>query len=78
MGRVYAPFLCANAAALARGAEQVECSIDGRPWVQTPFRYQGKCLTALRAAHAALPPADRAAVDAVLAGSGCEAIFAML
>ena len=44
VGRVYAPFLLANADALARGAEHVECTIDGRPWVQRPFPYQGKCL----------------------------------
>jgi glutathione S-transferase len=76
IGRVYAPFLLANAAALERGAEQVECEIDGRKWVQAPFRYQGKCLQALRAAHAALSSGDRAFVDAALAGSGCEALFA--
>ena len=57
---MYAPFLLANAAALASGAERVECEIDGRPWVQQPFPYQGKCLAWLREAHAALAPADRA------------------
>ena len=54
VGRVYAPFLLANADALARGAEQVECQIDGRPWVQKPFPYQGKCLQWLREGYAAL------------------------
>jgi glutathione S-transferase len=63
-GRVYAPFLLANAAALKTGAERVECEIDGRPWVQQPFPYQGKCLAWLREAHAALAPADRRAADA--------------
>jgi glutathione S-transferase len=76
VGRVYAPFLLANADALARRAERVECTIDGRPWVQKPFPYQGKCLQWLREGHAALAPGDRAAVAAVLAGSGCEALFA--
>jgi glutathione S-transferase len=76
VGRVYAPFLLANAAALARGAEQVECTIDGRPWTQRPFPYQGKCLAWLREAYAALAAADRRAVDALLAGSGCEALVA--
>ena len=75
VGRVYVPFLLANAAALARGAERVECVIDGRPWVQQPFPYQGKCLTWLREAHAGLGADDRAAVDRVLAGTGCEALF---
>ncbi len=75
VGRVYAPFLLANAEALERGAKHVETTIDGRPWVQRPFPYQGKCLAWLREAHAALAPADRLAVDTFLAGTGCETLF---
>jgi glutathione S-transferase len=75
-GRVYAPFLLANADALRRGAEQVECTIDGRRWVQKPFPYQAKCLEWLRAEHAALSPLDRRAVDESLAGTGLERLFA--
>ena len=75
-GRVYAPFLLANADALARGAERVECTIDGRPWVQTPFPYQAKCLRWLRDGYASLAGAERRAVDALLAGTGCERLFA--
>jgi glutathione S-transferase len=75
VGRCYAPFLLANAAALERGAARVECEIDGRKWVQKPFPYQGKCLRWLREGHAALAESDRRAVDAALAGSGCEALF---
>lgn len=76
VGRVYVPFLLANADALEKKAERVECTIDGKPWVQKPFPYQGKCLRWLREGHAALAPDDRAAVDAFLAGSGCEPLFA--
>ena len=76
VGRVYVPFLLANAAALERGAKQVECSIDGRSWVQQPFPYQGKCLRWLREAHTALAPDDRRAADALLRGTGCERLFA--
>ena len=75
VGRVYAPFLIANARALEARAERVECEIDGKPWVQQPFPYQGKCLAALRDAHAKLAAADRRAVDERLAGSGCEILF---
>jgi len=75
VGRVYVPFLVANARALERGAERVECSIDGRPWVQRPFPYQGKCLTWLRQGYAALGTPERGAVDGLLAGTGCEALF---
>ncbi len=76
VGRVYAPLLLANADALAGRALRVECTIDGRPWVQQPFAYQRKCLQWLRDAHAALASADRAAADAILAGTGCERLFA--
>jgi glutathione S-transferase len=75
LGRVYVPFLLANAEALAKRSARVECTIDGQPWVQQPFPYQGKCLQWLREAHAGLGGADRAAVDRVLAGTGCEALF---
>ncbi len=74
-GRVYAPFLLANAAALEKGSEKVECTIGGKPWVQQPFPYQGKCLQWLREGRDALGADDRAAVDAILAGTGFEVIF---
>lgn len=71
IGRVYAPFLVANGAALERGAAEVRCAIDGRPWTQRPFPYQGKCLAALRAAYADLAPRDGAVAGAVLEATGC-------
>ena len=76
VGRVYVPFLLANADALERGAPRVECTVDGRQWVQRPFPYQGKCLRWLREGHEALAPDDRRAVDALLRGTGCERLFA--
>jgi len=75
VGRVYVPFLLANAEALERRAERVECVIDGRPWVQRPFPYQGKCLRWLREGYAALAKEERGAVDALLMGTGCERLF---
>jgi len=76
VGRVYVPFLLANAKALMAGAERVECEIDGRPWVQKPFPYQGKCLMWLRERYGELSVADRAVVDRLLDGTGCELLFA--
>jgi glutathione S-transferase len=76
VGRVYAPFLLANAQALASGSDRVECEIDGRPWTQKPFPYQGKCLTWLREDYAGLDAAARSFVDRTLAGTGCETLFA--
>jgi hypothetical protein len=76
VGRVYVPFLLANAEAVAGGTQEVRCTIDGKPWTQKPFPYQAKCLRWLREEYAALSATDRAAADEALAGSGCEALFA--
>ncbi len=74
-GRTYARFLLANAEALDAGADEVACSIDGHEFRQGPFKYQGKCLGWVRDEYAALDDAERARVDAVLAGTGCEALL---
>ena len=66
IGRVYAPFLIANAQALNSKAAEVRTEIDGRPWVQQPFPYQGKCLKWLRETHTALSSDDRRFVDETL------------
>lgn len=75
IGRVYVPALLANARALQAGEAEWEASIDGQRWIQPSFPYQGKCLAALREGASALSRDDRAAVDAVLAGTGCEALL---
>lgn len=75
VGRFHAPFLLANADAIARGAEQVETEIAGRAWVQKPFPYQKKCLAWLRESYAGLDDRSRLSVDGVLEGTGCEVLF---
>ena len=75
IGRTYTPVMLANALALMSGAAQVEAVVEGLPWTQQPFPYQGKCLTWLRADYAALEPDAKARIDALLAGTGCEALF---
>jgi hypothetical protein len=75
IGRVYAPFLLANARAAMAGSAQVDAEIDGRAWTQPTFPYQAKCLVWIRDAYAALAAADRAAVDAILADTGCAALL---
>lgn len=74
-GRLYAPLLLANARALQAGEAELQATIDGRPWVQQAFPYQGKCLAWLRRDHQALPAGARERFDAALAGSGCEPLF---
>ena len=76
IGRVYPPVMLANARALMNGEPSVEAVVDGQAWTQPPFPYQGKCLQTLISEHAALAPAARRAVDAALAGTGCETLFA--
>lgn len=76
VGRVYAPFLIANAKALQAGEDKVSCEIDGREWTQKAFPYQGKCLMWLREDFAGLDPAAREAVRGLLEGTGAEALLA--
>lgn len=75
-GRLYAPVMLANAHALAAGQAEVHAVVDGQPWVQQAFPYQGKCLAWLRRDYDALGAEARARVDQALAGTGCEALFA--
>ena len=76
IGRTYVPVMLANSAALDQGTDKVEATAEGKPWVQEPFPYQGKCLQWLRIEYAQLAEEDRGRVDAVLAGTGCEALLA--
>ncbi len=67
---VYLPFLAENARALADGRGEVRLTLRGRPYAQAPFGYQAKCLTALKAAFAALQPPDKTRVEAALCPQG--------
>ncbi len=66
VGRVYIPFLVANIAASEPASGRVECTVDGHPWMQRPFPYQGKCPQLLRESYRRLEAADRRTVDALL------------
>lgn len=76
VGRTYVPVMLANANALENSLESVEALVEGKEWVQEPFPYQGKCLQWLRIEYARLDEEDRQRVDSLLAGTGCEALFA--
>ena len=75
LGRTYVPVMLANAQAVQEGRDLVRCDVEGKPWEQQPFPYQAKCLRWLKEDYAALSAGDRAAVDAALAGTGCEALL---
>ena len=74
-GKTYVPVLLANAKAVDAGTEQVRAEVEGQAWVQQPFPYQAKCLQWVRQEYARLDSADRAVVDGILGGTGCEALF---
>jgi glutathione S-transferase len=75
IGRVYVPALLANASAVEAGEKTWESEIDGSPWTQQTFPYQAKCLKWINEQYQALGNADRARVDALLDGTGCEAVI---
>lgn len=75
IGRVYAPFLLANARAAMAKEPTFTTQIDGRAWTQPTFPYQARCLQWIGEAFSRLSPADQAVVRAITAGTGCEAIL---
>ena len=75
IGRVYAPFLVANAQAMAQGHQEFAVTLDGQRWTQPVFAYQVKCLEVLRQARASMTEPVRAALDEVLKGTGCDVLF---
>ena len=74
MGRVYVPVMLANEEAINAGHVKVRTEVDGTTWVQDPFPYQAKCLAWVRDEYRKLSNSDRAAVDGLLQGTGCEAL----
>jgi len=75
IGRTYAPFLLANAEAVAEGKEEWESEIDGKLWKQMPFVYQAKCLAWIREEFGKLDDEQKAKILQILEGSGCEVLI---
>lgn len=76
IGRMYAPAQLANARAVAAGEKTWSAQIDGGSWTQQTFPYQAKCLRWTNESYNALSDADRASVNALLEGTGIEAMLA--
>ncbi len=72
IGRVYVPALLANARALQAGEKQFETIIDGKRWEQPSFPYQGRCLAWIKGEYQKLSIVDRAQINDILEGTGCE------
>ena len=75
IGRVYAPFLVANAQAFERGLSEFDTVIDGQRWAQPVFPYQVKCLETLRQAREQLPKETRDEADSLMRATGCAVLF---
>lgn len=75
IGRVYVPFLLANARTILAGEKTVVTDIDGRSWTQPAFPYQAKCLQWIREASAALPDHKRPFLRELFKGTGCEPLL---
>jgi len=75
IGRVYVPALLANARALQAGEPQMETTIDGKPWRQPAFPYQGRCLQWIKEEYQKLNDDEQHQVNDILAGTGCELLL---
>ena len=71
VGGVFFPWSIANASAIAAGASEMRCTLEGRPFTQEPQKYHAKSLGVLRARYGKV--ADRAALDPILERAGCLA-----
>ena len=69
IGGVFFPWSIANAQALAAGAPEMTCTLDGKPFAQEPQKYHAKSLGVLRDRYA--KAADRARLDPILERAGC-------
>ncbi|MGA0605974.1 glutathione S-transferase N-terminal domain-containing protein [Phenylobacterium sp. VNQ135] len=70
-GDIYLPFLAANARAVAAGEPDFALDLPGGRWSQGSFKYQAKCLEALRQAWAALPSETQGSLGPLLDRTGC-------
>ena len=75
IGRVYVPFLIANAQALSEGKDDFEIEIGQSQWAQPVFPYQVKCLEILQQSRLEMTHDNRAILDMTLTGTGCEWMF---
>ena len=74
IGRLYIPFMQANAQASVQHAKRVVTTLDGVPWDSPTFPYQFKCWRGLHQQFAALPPPAQERVSAWLAPSACRVL----
>jgi len=78
LGRMYVPFMLANARAVELGQKEVRVALDNGQaiWEQPSFKYQAKCVRWLREAYEQLMDADRKWLDSQLIGTECLGLLA--
>lgn len=76
VGRLYGPFMVANAAAVARGDKVMNAVLDGKPYIANTFPYQAKCLRWLQEDYAKLDSRAREFVDTAISGTGLADMLA--
>ncbi|MCP4751814.1 MAG: glutathione S-transferase, partial [Proteobacteria bacterium] len=72
-GEFYFPFLLANAGAFEAGEKEFSFEAGGMPYSQGVFKYQIKCLAALRRSYAELSQSAKNELSDVLRKTGCLA-----
>jgi glutathione S-transferase len=75
VGRIYVPYLLANAEAVANRQDLLEMELDGRPWQQNPFTYQAKCLHWLREKQSQLTEPQKEQLSELIRSTGIDSLF---
>lgn len=70
-GKIYLPFLGANAAAIEKGKTGFSLELMGHAYEQGVFKYQAKCLMDLKSRYQALRAGDRQQLSELLGDAGC-------
>lgn len=73
IGKIYLPFLVANALALEQGRATLEVPMDGEIYRQAPFSYQGKCWLQLKDRFAQLDACNKSELRPLLERTNCWA-----
>ncbi|MBT4641591.1 MAG: glutathione S-transferase [Deltaproteobacteria bacterium] len=70
-GKFYFPFLLANAKAFEAGEKEFSFEAGGMPYTQGVFKFQVKCLAALRQSYADLSESAQNELNEILQKTGC-------
>ena len=75
VGRIYIPYLLANAQAVANKQDVLRMELDGKPWQQHPFSYQARCLQWIRDEHLQLTQLQKEELALLIKTTGIDEIL---